>query len=153
MYRKHDSLVPKPNHECNLCNYTFSINEVLAMHMHNKHNGAAPVQKSCSMCLLTSHLSGVLKNHINRKHLCILKTFECNYCDFLAKSKGVLKHHEHLKHKKPTLTWKLCEYRMSNAQYLKIHMQALCQANYSTNISIGQKYGQKLLKTTNQGHW
>ena len=23
MYRKHDSLVPKPNHECNLCYYTF----------------------------------------------------------------------------------------------------------------------------------
>ena len=31
------------NHECNLCDYTFSIKEVLAMHMHKKHNGATPV--------------------------------------------------------------------------------------------------------------
>ena len=43
MYRKNDSLVPKPNHECNLCDYTFSIKEVLAMRMHKEHNGAAPV--------------------------------------------------------------------------------------------------------------
>ena len=131
MYRKHDSLVPKPNHECNLCDYTFSIKEVLAMHMHKEHNGAAPVQKSCDMCLFTSHLSRVLKNHINRKHLGILKMFECNKCNFSAKRKGVLKHHEHLKHKKEaTLTCEQCNYRTSNAQYLKIHMQALCQADY-----------------------
>ena len=131
MYRKHDSLVPKLNHECNLCNYTFLMKEELAMHMHKEHNGAAPVQKSCNMCLFTSHLSRVLKNHIDRKHLGILKTFECNKCDFSAKSKGVLKHHEHLKHnKKATLTCELCNYRTSNAQYLKSHMQALCQADY-----------------------
>ena len=68
--------------------------------MHKEHNGAAPVQKSCDMCLFTSHLSCVLKNHIDRKNLSILKTFECNKCDFSAKSNGVLKHHEHLKHKK-----------------------------------------------------
>jgi hypothetical protein len=46
MYRKHDSFVPKPNHEYNLDDYTFSIKEVLAMHMHKEHNGVAPVQKS-----------------------------------------------------------------------------------------------------------
>ena len=101
------------------------------MHMHKKHNGAAPVQKSCNMCSFTSHLSLVLKNHIYRKHLGILKTIECNKCDFSAKSKGVPKHHEHLKHKKEaTLTCELCNYRTSNAQYLKGHMQALCQADY-----------------------
>ena len=48
---------------------TFSIKEVLVMHMHKVHKGDAPVQKSCDMCLFTSHLSRVLKNHINRKHL------------------------------------------------------------------------------------
>ena len=101
------------------------------MHMHKEHNGAAPVQKSCDICSFTSHLSRVLKNHIDRKHLGILKTFECNKCDFSAKSKGVLKHHEHLKHKKEaTLTCELCDCRTSNAQYLKSHMQALCQADY-----------------------
>ena len=76
----------------NLCNYAFLINEVLAMHMHKEHNGAAPVQKSCNMCLLTFHLSGVLKNHISMKHLGILKTFERNKYDFSAKSKGVPTH-------------------------------------------------------------
>ena len=65
---------------------TFSIKEVMAMHMHKEHNGAAPVQKSCDLCLFTSHLSRILKNHINRKHLGILKPFECNQCDFSAKS-------------------------------------------------------------------
>ena len=100
MYRKHDSLVHKPNHECNICDYTFLMKEELAMHMHKEHNGAAPVQKSCNMCLFTFHLSRVLKNHIDRKHLGILKTFECNKCDFSAKSKSVLKHHEHFKHTK-----------------------------------------------------
>ena len=70
------------------------------MHMHKEHNGAAPVQKSFHMCLFTFHLPRVLKNHINRKHIGILKTFECNKCDFYAKSIGVLKHHEHLKHYK-----------------------------------------------------
>ena len=55
------------------------------MHMHKELNGAALVQKSCNMCLFTSHLSHNLKNHINRKHLDILKTFECNGCDFSAK--------------------------------------------------------------------
>ena len=83
MYRNHDSLVPKPNHECD---NTFLIKEVLAMHMHKEHNGVAPFQNSCDMCLFTSHLSGVLKNHINRKHLGLLKTFECNKYDFSAKS-------------------------------------------------------------------
>ena len=114
MYKKHDSLVLKPNHECNLCDYTFSIKEVLAINMHKEHNGVAPVQKSCNMCSFTSHLSHVLKNHIARKHLGILKTFECNKCDFSAKSKGVFKLHEHLKHKKEaTLTCELCNYRTS----------------------------------------
>ena len=89
------------------------------MHMPKEHNGAVPVQKSCNMCSFTSHLSRVLKNHIDRKHLGILKTFECNKYDFSAKSKGELKHHEHLKHKKEaTLTYELCNYRTSNAQYL-----------------------------------
>ena len=83
-----------------LCDYTFSINEVLAMHMHKEHNGAAPVQKSCDMCLLTSHLSRVLKNHIDRKNLGILEMFECNKCNFSAKIKCVLKNREYLKHKK-----------------------------------------------------
>ena len=41
------------------------------MHMHNEHNGAAPLQKSCNIGPFTSHLSDVLKNHIDRKHLCI----------------------------------------------------------------------------------
>ena len=100
MYRKNDSLVPKQNHECNMCNYTFSIKEVLAIHMNKEHNGAAHVQKSCNMCLFTSHLSHILMNHFDRKHLGALKTFECNKCDFSAKSKVVLEHHEHLKHKK-----------------------------------------------------
>ena len=95
MYRKHDSLVPKPNHECNLCNYTFLIKEELAMHMHKEHNGAAPVQKSCNMCFFTRS-----KESHRQEALGILKTFECNKCDVSAKSKGVLKHHEHLKHKK-----------------------------------------------------
>ena len=124
MYRKHDSLVPKPSHECNLCVYTFSIKEVLAIHMHEGGDGAARGQKSCDMCLFTSHMSRVLKNHINRKHLGILKAFECNKCDFSAKSKSVLKHHEHHMHKKATITCELCNYRTSNAQYLKSHMQA-----------------------------
>ena len=96
MYRKHDSLVPKLHLEYNLCNYTISIKEVLAMHMHKEHNGAAPVQKSCNMFLFTSRLSPILNNHIDRKHLDIKKTpIECNKLDFSAKSKGVLKHHEH----------------------------------------------------------
>ena len=56
MYKKHDSLVQKPNHECNLCNYTFSIKEVLVMHMHKERNGGAHVQKSCNMCLFTAHM-------------------------------------------------------------------------------------------------
>ena len=73
------------------------------MHMHKEHNSAAPVQKSCDMCLFISHLSCVLKNHIDRKPLGILKTFECNKCDFSANSKGVHMHHEHLKHKKKPL--------------------------------------------------
>ena len=98
MYRKHDSLVPKPNLECNLSGYTFSIKKVLTKHMHKEHNGAAHVQKSCNMCLFTSHLSCVLKKHIDRKQLGTLKTFECNMFDFSAKSKGVHEHHEHLKH-------------------------------------------------------
>ena len=97
MYR--NIIVPKPNLECNLSGYIFSIKGVLTKHMHKEHNGAAHVQKSCDMCLFTSHLSRVLKNHIDRKHLGTLKTFECNKCDFSAKSKGVFKHHEHLKHK------------------------------------------------------
>jgi hypothetical protein len=63
--------------------------------MHIEHDCAAPVRKSCDMSLFTSHLSHILKNHIDRKHLGILKTFECEKCDFSAKSKGV-----HLKHKK-----------------------------------------------------
>ena len=96
------------------------------MHMHKEHNGAAPVQKLCNMCLFTFHLSRVRKNHINRKHLGILKTFECNKCDCYSKRKGVHKHHEHLKHKKEaTLTCELCDYKTSNAQYLKSHMHAL----------------------------
>ena len=132
MYRKHDSLVPKPNHECNICNYTFSIKEILAMHMHKENNGVAPAQKSCNMCLFTSHLSPVIKNHIDRKHLGNLKTFKGNKCDFSAQSKGVL--HEHLKHKKATLTWELCDYRTSNAQYLKSPVHALCETDYSWNI-------------------
>ena len=71
------------------------------MHMHKEHNGAFPVQKSCDMCSFTSHLSRVLKNHIDLKHQGILKTFECNKCDFsFANSKGVHKNHEHLKHNK-----------------------------------------------------
>ena len=56
MYRKHDSLAPKHNHECNLCDYIFSIMEVLAMHMHKVHKGAAPVQKSCNMCGMFGNL-------------------------------------------------------------------------------------------------
>ena len=63
---------------------TFSIKEVLAMHMPKEHNGAAPVQKSFDLCLFTSQLSCFLKNHINRKHVGILKPFECNQCDFSA---------------------------------------------------------------------
>ena len=99
--------------------------------MHKEHNGAAPVQKSCDMCSVTSYMSRVVKNHIDRKHLGILKTFECNKFDFSAKNKGVLKHHEYLKHKiEATLTCELCDYRTSNAQYLKSHMQALCQVDY-----------------------
>ena len=100
IYRKYESLVPKPNHECNLYDYTFSIKEVLTMHMHKEHNGAAPVQKSCNMCQFTSHLSRVLKRHIDRKPLGLLKTFECNKCNISSKSKCVLNHHEHIKHKK-----------------------------------------------------
>ena len=128
MNRKHDSLVSKPNHECNRCNKTFSIKEVFAMHMHKEHNGTTPIQKSCDMCLFTSHPPHVLKNHINRKHPGILKTFEYNKFHLSSKSKGVLKHHEHLTHtKKTTLMFELCEYRTFNAQYMKSHMQALCQ--------------------------
>ena len=101
------------------------------MQMHQEHSGAAPVQNSGDMCSFTSHLSRVLKNHIDRKHLGILKFLECNKCDLSAKRKGVLKHHENLKHKiEATLTCELCDYRTSNAQYLKGHMQALCQADY-----------------------
>ena len=102
MYRKHDSLVPKPNPECNLCDYTFLMKEELAMHIHKEPNGAAPVQKSCNMFSFTFHLSRVLKNHIDRKHLGILKFFVCNKCDLFAKRKGVLKHHKHLKHQQKT---------------------------------------------------
>ena len=43
MYRKHNSLVPKPDYKCNICDNTFSIKEVLAMLMHKVHKGAAPV--------------------------------------------------------------------------------------------------------------
>ena len=114
MYRKHDGLSPRPNHVCKLSDYTCSIKQVLAMHMHNEHNGAAPLQKSCNIGPFTSHLSDVLKNHIDRKHLCIEeeKTFECNRCDFSAKSKVVLKHHKHLKHgEEASLMCKLCDYR------------------------------------------
>ena len=71
--QKHDGLASKPNNVCKLCNYTCSIKQVLAMHMHNEHNGAAPVQKSCNICLFTTHLSDVLKNHIERKHVYINK--------------------------------------------------------------------------------
>ena len=88
MYRKHDSLVPKPNLGCKLSGYTFSIKKVLTKHMHKEHNGAARVQKSCNMCLFTSHLSWVLQKHIDRKQLGTLKTFECNMCDFSAKHKN-----------------------------------------------------------------
>ena len=79
------------------------------------------------------HLSSVTRSKESHRQeaLGILKKFECNKCDFSAKSKGVLKHHEHLKHnKKATLTCELCDYRTSNAQYLKSHMQALCQVDY-----------------------
>ena len=59
------------------------------------------------------------------------KTFQCNKCDFSAKSKGVLKHHKHLKHREEaSLMCELCDYRKSNAPYLKSHMKALCQAYY-----------------------
>ena len=71
MYRKHDGLSPRPNNVCKLCDYTWSIKQVIAMHMHNEHNGTAPLQKSCNIGPFTSHLSDVLKNHIDRKHLCI----------------------------------------------------------------------------------
>ena len=54
---------------------TFSIKEVLAMHMHKERYGAAHVQKPCDMCLITCHMPHVLKNHIGRTHLGILKTF------------------------------------------------------------------------------
>ena len=92
--------------------------------MHKEHNVAAPVQKACKMCWFHSCVLHVLKNHIHRKHLDILKTIECNKCNFSANSKGVIKHYEHFKHKKEaTLTCELCDYRTSNAQYLKIHMQ------------------------------
>ena len=100
MCREHDSLDPKQNHESNLCDSTFSIKEVLAMHMHKEHNDAAPVQKSHNICYFTSYMSRVLKNHIDMKHQGILKTFECNNWDFFANSKGVLKYHEHVTHKK-----------------------------------------------------
>ena len=52
--------------------------------------------------------------------------FEYNNCDFSAKSNGVLKHREHIMHTKNTLTvtCELCDYRTSNAQYMKSHMQA-----------------------------
>ena len=52
------------------------------MQMHKEHNGAAHVQKSSDMCSFTPHISRVLKNHIDKKHQGILKTFECNKCDF-----------------------------------------------------------------------
>ena len=84
------------------------------MHMHNEHNGAAPLQKSCNIGPFTSHLSDVLKNHIDRKHLCIeeRKSFECSKCEFSAKSKVGLQHHKHLKHgEEASLMCKLCDYR------------------------------------------
>ena len=51
------------------------------------------------------HLSSVTRSKESHRQeaLGILKTMECNKCDFSAKSKGVLKHHEHLKHKKKHL--------------------------------------------------
>ena len=126
MYRKHDSLVPKPNHECNLCDYTFSIKEVLAMHMHKEHNGAAPVQKSCNMCLFTSHLSDVLKDHIDRKHICIKKKKHYNVISVICLPR---KHHEHLKNgEEAYLMFELCDYRTSDAPYLKSQMHPLCYA-------------------------
>ena len=131
MYRKHDSLVPKPNHECNLCDYTSSIKEVLAMHMHKKHHGATPV------LYVFFHLSYVTRSKESHRQEASrhFENFECNKCNFSAKSKVVYKHHEHFKHKKEaTLTCELCDYRTSNAQYLKNHIQALCQEDYSWNI-------------------
>ena len=136
MSRKHDSLVPKPNPECNICHYTFSIKEVLAMHMHKVHKGAAPVQKSSDMCLFTYHLSCILKSHINRKHICILKYFIVISVIFLQREKMWLSIMNILSTKKTMLTCELCGYRISNAQYKKSHMQALCQADYSWNICI-----------------
>ena len=130
MYRKHDSLDPKPSHEFNLCDYTFSIKEVLAMHMHKEHNGAAPVQVMQHVFVHLSSVTRFKESHRQdtSRHF---KNFECNKCDFAAKSKGVHKHHEHLKHKKEaTLTCQLCNCRTSNARYLKSHMQALCQTDY-----------------------
>ena len=82
--------------------FAFSIKEVLAMHMHKVHKGAAPVQESYNMCLFTSHLSHVLKNRINRKHLGIFKYLNVISVIFLQKSKSVLKYHEQYKHKKPS---------------------------------------------------
>ena len=40
MYRKHYGLLPKPNHEGNLCDYICSKKD---MHMHKEHAGAASV--------------------------------------------------------------------------------------------------------------
>ena len=59
-----------------------------------------------------------------------VKIIKCNKCDSSAKRKGVPKYHGHHKHKKYILTCELCDYRTSNAQYKKSHMQALCQADY-----------------------
>ena len=87
MYRKPDSLVPKPNDECNLCDYTFLMKEELAVRMHKEYNGAAPVQKSCNMCLFTSHMSHILKKNIDRKHLGILKTLNVISVIFLQRAK------------------------------------------------------------------
>ena len=101
------------------------------MHMLKEHSGVAPVKKPCDMGLFSSHLSLVLKNNISRKHLDSLKTFKCNKCDFFSKEQRYEYHNEHLKHKKEaTLMCELCDYMTSNAQYLKSHMQALCQADY-----------------------
>jgi hypothetical protein len=63
--------------------------------MHKEHNVAAPVQKACKMCWFHSCVLHVPKNHIHRKHLDILKTIECNNCDYSPQTKGVLKHHKH----------------------------------------------------------
>ena len=119
MYRKHDSLVSKPNHECNLYDYTFSIKEVFAMHMYQEHNGATLVQKSCNMCLFTSYPSRVLRHHLDKKHLGILKMFECKKCLFWQRANVCLSIMNIISTKN-TLKCELCNYMTSIAQYLKV---------------------------------